>query len=118
MHALIEELAAARAFRPRAPFAFVAGSAAMAVARAQYHEGAERTRLDQAARLLESAVIAQIETHANPHIVLACQEGQRAKFIRMPGGRLLDEYMAAGGNRRAHDFGMRVLGSRDDERVK
>src|SRR5580658_2921448 len=61
--ALVEQLAAARNGRIRAPLALIAGAAAVAVASADKQQGADRAGIEDGARLLEGAVISMIEAN-------------------------------------------------------
>src|SRR5262249_20530601 len=65
VHALVDQLAAARALGLGSPLAVVAGASAMAVAAADEHQVAESAALEDLACFAKGTVITVIEAH--PH---------------------------------------------------
>ena len=101
MHALIEQFAAAGKRRIGAPFALIAGPAAVAVAAADEQQRPDRAGIENRARLLERAVIAMVESHAHQRAGAAGGFRHGIQLAGPPRARLLDEHVFA----RARGFG-------------
>ena len=115
MRPLVDQLAAARLGRIGAPFAVVADPPAMAVARAQEHQRAERAGGHEVVRLLQGAVVAMIEADPHETAIGGSRFGEARKLGGAARRRLFDQDMLAGRHGAVGDFGKRVVQGRDDD---
>ena len=94
--ALVQQLAAARDRRVGAPLAVVADPAAVAVARADVQQLADRAGVDQRAGLLEGRVEAVVEPDPHEPPVARRPPRAAASSAALRRGRLLDQDVLAG----------------------
>ena len=96
MDALVDQFAAAGELRVGAPFAVVADAPAVAVARADEHQRAERAGVDEFARLLQRRMEAVIVADPDERPVI-CVGGAGGRSISADGngGGFFDEDVLA-----------------------
>jgi len=96
MNALVDQLSASRALRLSSPFACVAESAAMSVARPQVQQGTQYSRVDETSSVLKSSVIPMIEAHTDANVAHGGELRQAKQLIYVSCRRFLDEHVDSG----------------------
>ena len=107
MHALVDQLAAARQRGIRAPLAVVALAAAVAIARAEKHHRPEHAALEYFARLQERGVKTMVIAEPHPRTGLLGGLMHPAQLRGVEGAGLLDDDVLPRANRRERDRGER-----------
>src|SRR6478736_1832045 len=117
MHALIDEFAASRLLRVRAPLLLVAKAAAVSVTPADEHQITKQPLREQLTGLADRWVVAVIEADAYEPATLLGRFDQGIDFAQRPAGRLLDEQVLSGRQAVVRDLRERVVGCGDNDDV-
>ena len=118
MHALIEQLAAAREFRLAAPFLFIARPAAMAIAGANIDDLADITGAHRLHKAKDGGVVAMIKAEFQNPAGGFGRDPQTAALAKIGAGRLFHQHMQATAEGGLGDgYGMKI-GRGDEQGVK
>ena len=117
MRALVDQLAAAGKLGSAAPFALVARPSAMAVAAANEEQRADIAGERHRMRLGDRRMEAMVEADLDDALVPAGGRRDRRHLGGAASGRLLDEDVLAGLDRRQRDLRLAVVHGGDDDGV-
>ena len=117
MHALIDDLSAARQFWIRAPLALVSDASTVPIPAAHEHHVADRAGLEQLVSLPERRMVTMIESDPHLRRMATGHADNLIDLAERPRRGLLDEHVLAGLNGRACNAGKCVIGRGNDDDV-